>query len=160
MAELERSNRNPAYLCGRLLAVLENIQEAALGEVNQSIVDRYYSAASSAPALAFGRLLDGAQKHLAKLDRDKHGVFVALDTRLGEILSGIDGATGFPKTLTLREQGLFALGYYHQRTERFRRSNPTKDQRPPEAGADATPASKPGPEAPEPLNHQLFRRKP
>ncbi|HLW00257.1 MAG TPA: type I-C CRISPR-associated protein Cas8c/Csd1 [Ktedonobacterales bacterium] len=120
MAELDLSNRDPAYLCGRLLAELENIQEAALGNVNQSIVDRYYGTASSAPALVFGRLLEGAQKHLAKLHRDKPGAYFSLDERLREILSGIDGNTGFPKTLTLRNQGLFALGYYHERVANIR----------------------------------------
>lgn len=120
MAELDLSNRDPAYLCGRLLAELEAVQHAALGDVNQSIVDRYYGTASSAPALVFGRLLDGAQKHLAKLHRDKPGAYTGLDGRLREILSGIDGTAGFPKTLTLRDQGLFALGYYHERTANIR----------------------------------------
>jgi CRISPR-associated protein Csd1 len=35
-----------------------------------------------------------------------------LQQRLEEVMSGIDG---FAATLTLEQQGLFALGFYHQR---------------------------------------------
>nr|MBF6590887.1 type I-C CRISPR-associated protein Cas8c/Csd1 [Ktedonobacterales bacterium] len=112
MAELDLTNRDQAYLCGRLLAELEAVQRAALGDVNATIVDRYYGTASSAPASVFGRLLRGAQPHLAKLRRDREGTYVALDRRLQEILEGLPA---FPHTLTLQKQGLFALGFYHQK---------------------------------------------
>nr|WP_281376926.1 type I-C CRISPR-associated protein Cas8c/Csd1 [Deinobacterium chartae] len=101
-----------AYQCGRLLAVLENVQRAALGSVNASIVDRYYGRASSAPASVFGPLLDRAQDHLGKLRRTRGGTYHALDARLTDILATLPS---FPKALTVPEQGLFALGYYHQR---------------------------------------------
>jgi CRISPR-associated protein Csd1 len=114
MTELDPANRTPAYLCGRLLSVLESIQGAALGKVNATIVDRYYGTASSAPASVYGRLVRGAQPHLAKLRRDKPGAFRRLDVQLQEILSGFQDR--FPSTLNLQQQGLFALGYYHQRT--------------------------------------------
>lgn len=112
MVELDTTNRDPAYLCGRLFAELENAQHAALGDVGASIVDRYYGTASSAPATVFGRLIRGAQPHLAKLERDRRGVFVAIDRRLQGILESLEA---FPTTLTLEQQGMFALGYYHQR---------------------------------------------
>lgn len=114
MAELEASCPDPAYLCGRLLAVLEAIQFAALGDVNATIVDRYYGTASSAPASVFGRLVRGAQPHLAKLQRDKPGAFYRLDLQLQEILGGF-GEKQFPRTLDVLSQGHFALGYYHQK---------------------------------------------
>lgn len=112
MAELDMENRDPAYLCGRLLAELEATQRAALGEVGATIVDRYYGTASSAPATVFGRLVRGAQPHLARLRRDRHGAYTAIQSRLEEILADL---TLFPPTLTLEQQGVFALGYYHQR---------------------------------------------
>ncbi len=110
MVRLDPDNLDPAYRCGRLLAVLESAQYAALGIT--SVTDRFYGAASSAPASVFGRLLKGAQPHLTKLERDKRGAYFALQRRLEDVLGGMDG---FPKTLDMEAQGLFALGYYHQR---------------------------------------------
>jgi CRISPR-associated protein Csd1 len=110
MVELDLENPNPAYRCGRLLAVLAEVQRHAIGKA--SIVDRFYGTASSAPASVFPRLLRGARPHFTKLDRDRPGVAFALERRLEEVSSGI---TAFPTTLTLQEQGLFALGFYHQR---------------------------------------------
>ena len=110
MIQLDEKSRDPAYRCGRLLAVLESAQYAALGIT--AVTDRFYGAASSAPASVFGRLLRGAQPHLTKLERDRPGAYHALQQRLEEVLGGLDG---FPKTLDMEAQGLFALGYYHQR---------------------------------------------
>jgi CRISPR-associated protein Csd1 len=121
MIQLDQENTNPAYRCGRLLAVLEQAQRLAIPGVNATIVDRFFGTASSAPASVFPRLVRGAQPHLAKLERDRRGAYTALQRRLEEILGGLGltkvGAlySGFPATLTLQEQGLFSLGYYHQR---------------------------------------------
>lgn len=112
MEELDMENMNPAYRCGRLLAVLESIQKKAIPGANATIVDRFFGTASSAPASVFGRLMRGAQAHLGKLRKERPGTGEALSQRLEEVLSGLDG---FPKTLTLEEQAIFALGYYHQR---------------------------------------------
>lgn len=117
LVELDLKNRDPAYLCGRLLAVLEAIQRAALGDINATIVDRYYGTASSAPASVFARLLRGAQPHLGKLRRDprKQRAYLALQNRLMDIMNENGGLATFPTVLNLPDQGLFALGYYHQR---------------------------------------------
>lgn len=112
MVQLDQSNTDPAYRCGRLLAVLEATQKLAVPGAKATIVDRFFGTASSAPASVFGRLLRGSQAHLGKLERDRPGAHVALQRRLEEIMSGLKG---FPRTLTLEEQGLFSLGYYHQR---------------------------------------------
>lgn len=112
MVKLQPDRPEPAYHCGRLLAVLEQAQRAALGNINATIVDRFYGTASTAPASIYGRLLRGAQPHLAKLQRDAPGTARALQSELEDILGNLDA---FPRTLTLKEQALFALGYYHQR---------------------------------------------
>lgn len=114
MVELDPQQQSAAYLCGRLLAVLDAIQRRALNNPNATIVDRYYGAASSAPASVFGTLLHGAQPHLAKMRKDprSQAASAALNRRLEEVLAGL---TEFPTTLTLQEQGVFALGFYHQR---------------------------------------------
>lgn len=110
MIQLDEQSLDPGYRCGRLLAVLESAQYAALGIT--AVTDRFYGAASSAPASVFGRLLRGAQPHLTKLERDRPGAYHALQQRLEQVMAGL---TNFPKTLDMEEQGLFALGYYHQR---------------------------------------------
>ncbi|MDI3338969.1 MAG: type I-C CRISPR-associated protein Cas8c/Csd1 [Sphaerobacter sp.] len=114
LMELDPNQRHPAYLCGRLLAVLDAIQRAALGSTNATIIDRFFGTASTAPASVFGRLVRGAQPHLGKLRRERPGAYAALERRLEEIMRGLPT---FPRTLTIDEQGLFVLGYYHQRAD-------------------------------------------
>jgi CRISPR-associated protein Csd1 len=114
MASLDIGNRNTAYLCGRLLAVLEAIQYQAV-RPKATLVDRFYGTASSAPASVFGHLLRGGQNHLAKLRKERPGAHTNLQKRLEEILDGIEAANGYPHVLTLHQQGIFGLGYYHQR---------------------------------------------
>ena len=80
--------------------------------VNATIVDRFYGAASSTPGVVFGTLLRGAQPHLSRLKRDNRGAQERLQRDLEEVIGRI-GA--WPATLTLQEQALFSLGYYHQR---------------------------------------------
>ena len=109
--ELQPEDRS-AYHCGRLLAELEATQRAALGKINASLTDRYYGAASSNPATAFPPLMRGARAHLSKLRKSQSGTCNALEERIEEITSHL---SDFPKTLTMQHQGLFALGYYHQR---------------------------------------------
>lgn len=113
MAQLELTETQPAYLCGRLLAVLEEIQRAASqGKLNTTLVDRFFGAASTAPASVFGNLLGDAQPHLAKLRKTRPPVFQAMQRRLEAVLESLPA---FPHTLTLQDQALFSLGYYHQR---------------------------------------------
>lgn len=97
-----------AYQCGRLMAVLANLQRGALGNVGAGVVQRYYSAASATPALVFGRLLRSAQFHLNKLSGR---LAYWHEERIAEVTSRIER---IPATLSLEEQSLFALGYYQQ----------------------------------------------
>jgi CRISPR-associated protein Csd1 len=112
MVELQPEHPSRGYQCGRLLAVLESVQRAALPGIKAGIVDRFYGSASSSPGGVFPRLVRGAQPHLGKLERDRKAAHVALQQRLEEVLGHLPE---FPKVLSLEEQGLFALGYYHQR---------------------------------------------
>ena len=118
MSALDPESRDPAYVCGRLLAVLEAIQYRAVRS-NTTLVDRYYGTASAAPATVYGTLLRNAQNHLSKLEKSPRGrgAGIALSQRLTEVM---DLLTEFPTTLTLPQQATFALGYYHQRADDFR----------------------------------------
>lgn len=115
---LDKNNTAPGYLLGRLFSVLEGIQEAALGKVNASIKDRYYGSASAMPAGVFPLLLRGAQNHLSKGMKLSPGLTVLLEKEAQQIIDGL--GSEFPKTLSLESQGRFAIGYYHQRSDRFR----------------------------------------
>ena len=116
MEELNPSVERAAYHCGRLLSVLEEIQEAAIPGVKSTIVDRFFGTASTAPASVFGRLVKGSQSHLGKLRKEKPGYHVNLQRKLADVMGAIHA---FPRTLSLEDQGLFALGYYHQRADRY-----------------------------------------
>lgn len=126
MVQLNPDHPSAAYQCGRALSILEEIQRAAMPGVNATIVDRFYGTASTAPASVFSRLLRGAQPHLAKLERDRRGAYIALQSRLEEVLGNL---VGFPITLTLHDQGLFALGYYHQRAFDRAQARAARDRR-------------------------------
>jgi CRISPR-associated protein Csd1 len=110
---LDKESKNPGYRLGRLFAVLEAAQRGALGgQVNATIRDRYYGAASATPASVFPVLLRNTQNHLGKLRRDKPGMAVNLEKDIREIVEGLTDR--FPRSLRIEDQGRFAIGYYHQ----------------------------------------------
>ena len=114
---LDRDADHPAYLLGRLFAVYESVQRAALGQVNATIKDRYYGAASATPASVFPLLERGSAAHLASLRKgNKGGLAHWFDREIDEILAKIDAA--FPGSFRLEDQGRFAIGYHHQRNSR------------------------------------------
>lgn len=118
---LDKEASNPGYRLGRLFAVLENAQRNALGtQVNATIRDRYYGAASATPTSIFPMLLRNTQNHLAKVRKEKPGLAHNLEREIGEIIDGL--GSQFPRSLKLEDQGRFAIGYYHQSQARFSRN--------------------------------------
>lgn len=107
---LDKENLNQGYLCGRLFAVLENLQYAANGQ--DTIRSSYMNAASSTPAAVFPTILKLSNSHYGKLAKDKKGLANFYDNQKKEIMALIQD---FPSTLTLNDQGRFFLGYYHQK---------------------------------------------
>lgn len=123
---LDPNNPNTAYRLGRLFAVLEKIQEEASPDINATIRDRYYGAASSTPVAVFTTLLRLKNAHLKKLAT---GRVVWFEKLLGDVLGAV---IDFPKHLPLPDQGRFALGYYHQRQAFFARTADDQPQSTPE----------------------------
>jgi CRISPR-associated protein Csd1 len=113
---LDGSTTNVGYCLGRLFAVLEKAQEEASPGINATIRDRFYGAASATPVAAFPHLLKLKNHHLAKLEN--RGRAVNLERLIGEIM---DGVSDFPAHLSLQDQGRFAVGYYHQRQDLFKK---------------------------------------
>ncbi|MDI5984634.1 type I-C CRISPR-associated protein Cas8c/Csd1 [Halomonas sp. M4R5S39] len=116
---LDPHSTHPGYLLGRLFAELESAQRGALGnEVNATIRDRYYGAASATPASVFPMLLRNVQHHLSNMrKKDKGGLAHKIEGEIGTIIDGLGDR--FPRSLRIEEQGRFAIGYYHQSQARF-----------------------------------------
>ena len=111
---LDKENANIGYRLGRLFAVLEKTQIAAINP-DKTIREKFYASASTSPVAVFGNLMRLSGYHLSKLDSDKKGLRIWLEKQIEEIMSGIGN---FPPHLSLEEQGMFAIGYYHQRISR------------------------------------------
>jgi CRISPR-associated protein Csd1 len=117
LVSLDKQSTQPAYLLGRLFAVLEVAQRGALGQINSTIRDRYYGAASATPATIFPVLLRNTQNHLSKLRKEKPGWAVNLEKDIQEIIDGLPEA--LPRSLGIENQGRFTIGYYHQSKHNF-----------------------------------------
>lgn len=113
---LNKDNTNVAYLLGRLFAVLERAQMDAIPGANTTIKDRFYGSASATPRVVFPQLLRLAQHHIQKSDWSK-----LREKQLEEIVGSIQE---FPAHLGLDQQGMFAIGYYHQRQDLFKKQQP------------------------------------
>lgn len=117
-AMLDKENKNIGYLCGRLFAVLENLQYAANGQ--DSIRSSYMNAASSTPSAVFPTILKLSNTHYGKLAKDKKGLAIFFDSQKQDIMSMLPD---FPDTLELGDQGRFFIGYYHQKNNKEDKNN-------------------------------------
>lgn len=118
---LDPDRKDAPYLLGRLFSLLEKAQKEALGNVGTSIRNRYFSSASATPSIVFPQLLKLVQHHIAKMDsksgEKRKGYW--LDLKIQSIISHIDM---FPTRLSLQEQGIFTIGYYHQSNANYRKN--------------------------------------
>ncbi len=117
---------DPAYNCGRLLSVLAEAQNKAHDYklTGPGVVERYFGTASVSPASVFPLLLRLNRHHLSKISKSPKwkGHDKYLESLINSILAKFrpDGAKlppQFPRTLSLLEQGRFALGFYQQQAE-------------------------------------------
>jgi len=109
---VDKENINLGYLCGRLFATLEYLQERS-NNGNSTIRSRYMNAASATPAAVFSTLLNLSNHHEDKLNK---GGQIFFEQVKSEIIAKIP-VQGFPAHLDLYDQGRFMVGYYHQRQE-------------------------------------------
>ena len=122
---LDRNCKNKGYLVGRLFAVLEKVQQDTHPGLNATITDRYYGAASTNPVTVFSQLLKLNQHHLSNYGKEKQGLKIVREKELGEIINAMDA---FPTHLTLEEQALFAIGYYHEKQSFFEKNNKSEGE--------------------------------
>ncbi len=111
---LDTERTEAAYVTGRLFALLEKIQkDSADGDLNATIKDRYFGAASATPSFVFPRLIRLSQHHLAKMETGRK---IYYEKQVGEVMNKL---SGFAHHLRLEDQGLFAVGYYHQQQDLY-----------------------------------------
>jgi CRISPR-associated protein Csd1 len=119
------NNTQPGYRLGGVFATLERIQERSAGrDINATVRDRYYGAASATPVTAFPILVRLVNHWLGKLEN--RGEAVNFEKLLARLMDGVCGA--FPAHLNLEQQGLFALGYYQMRQEFFTKTANNKNK--------------------------------
>ena len=110
-------NENTTYLpyrLGRLFAVLEALQLKANPGINATIKDRYFNSTCATPAVVFPTLVRLAQNHLNKLDG---GIKVYYDKMITGLFNAVEES--YPVRLSLQDQGIFQIGYYHQKQKLF-----------------------------------------
>ena len=112
--ELNEQSTYLPYRLGRLFAVLEAVQQKANPNINTTIKDRYFNSGCATPALVFPTLLRLAQSHLSKIGG---GAAVYYDKMITELLG--DVTQNYPLRLSLQDQGIFQIGYYHQKQKLF-----------------------------------------
>lgn len=126
LVRTDPNDPNDARRLGRLFAVIERAQLAALGnDVNATVKDKFLGAAAATPARIFPGILKNAQNHLRRL-RNGHSdadwikdsqharrVGFALDRDIGRLSGSFE--SGFTEQHSNEEQGLFFIGYYQER---------------------------------------------
>ncbi len=117
---LDKESTNVAYRLGRLFAVLEKAQKDAVPGANTTIKDRFYGSASATPRTVFPQLLRLTQHHIQKAEYGRN-----TDKMIEEIIQGIQE---FPAHLRLDDQGLFAIGYYHQKKAFYTKTAKKKEE--------------------------------
>lgn len=102
------------YLLGRLFKVLEYLQKEANPKINTTIRDRFFNSACATPAIVFPQLLNLANSHLKKLREQERNNYEEI---IAEIICKI--GADYPKRMSLYDQGVFQIGYYHQTQKRY-----------------------------------------
>lgn len=111
---LDPDNLNPAYRLGRLFALIEGAQKAALPGIKATVKDRFFGSACATPARIFPLLHKNAMNHIAAVRKERGGGLAHwMEREIGGVWSGL--SDNLPRTLKLEEQGRFIAGYYHQR---------------------------------------------
>ena len=127
---LNEDSRNVAYTLGREFAVLEAIQEEANPGINTTIKDKYFNSACATPAAIFPVLFKLKNSHIRKISN--RGKVVYFEKLLGELQNRIPVTEGqmvpCPRRLSLEEQGMFILGYYHQNQKRYEKKVKEEEQ--------------------------------
>ena len=111
------NSTNIPYTLGCLFSVYEEIQKRAYPQINASVKDKYFNAASGTPAKIMPILGGLAQKHLRVIRRAYPASAVYYEKKLAAVYCMLGEA--YPLRLTLPEQDAFYLGYYFEKQKRY-----------------------------------------
>lgn len=100
LVELNQLESNTAYLLGRVFAVALATVDANRRDNMEKVKERWFRAAMETPSVAYGQFLQSAE------------LYNANEFKITEIMDKI--RTPLPQRLSLEEQGMWMLGYYHQ----------------------------------------------
>lgn len=122
------------YRLGRLFAVLEALQLEAFrdnnnrdSKPNTTIKDQFFSSACATPVVAFPIIVDRAQKYLRKLKaKNKEGLARYYSDMMDDIIGNFEEKR-YPAHLSLEDQGIFQIGYYHQRQRMYAKKEEKDD---------------------------------
>ena len=117
---LDKENTNVDYIMGRLLALGDDIQYAAMsGKFSKSLSQRYMQGMMCWPAQFFPVIETKIGYYLEKLGRWKPGFGVMLARQHTELLDLLP-SNRVPAVFTTEQRSAFTLGFYHQRAEIIR----------------------------------------
>lgn len=132
--ELNEQSTYLPYRLGRLFAVLEALQLEAFrdnnnrdSKPNTTIKDQFFSSACATPVVAFPIIVDRAQKYLRKLKaKNKEGLARYYSDMMDDIIGNFEEKR-YPAHLSLEDQGIFQIGYYHQRQRMYAKKEEKDD---------------------------------
>jgi len=107
---LNKRHSNPAYHCGRMLAVIARAQAKAIGNTNSTITRSNLGAAMTAPGLTIPRLAGLAVRaYFPKIGGARRKF---IEDELGALHAQLKDR--FPRVLDQYQQGFFLLGYFQE----------------------------------------------
>lgn len=124
LMSLDENSTDVSYVYGRIFSVLEAIQMAASSNLNATIKDKYFTSACATPTKVFPILLKLSVHHLRKLETGRR---IHWEKQLTNLMGKLSPSAKNSPTLTLEEQGIFILGYYHQTQERYKKKEDTEN---------------------------------
>jgi CRISPR-associated protein Csd1 len=118
---LNQESVNPAYVLGRVFAIIEKVQKDAIG--GELLRNRYFTAVCASPTRIFPALLKDLERNARKAPYGfkMQGLALKILRSLG------DETQAIPEHFSLDEQGIFVLGYYHQRVAIFSYANASQE---------------------------------
>lgn len=113
---LDKECKDVSYRLGRLFAVYDYIKEME-SEWKSNRRDKFFSAFCARPKVLLSRLDALAGHDLKKLRRSKPGFAANREKEIREIMQPLQSEE-LPMLLSVTDQALFVLGYYHQVADR------------------------------------------
>ncbi len=127
---LKKDSRNAGYLCGRVIAIMDRLQRAALVKVGVKISQKYIKLVINKTNIGMTMVLEHEEDYLKKLEgQGEQGSRIAgiYRSQLNDVLAGFEET--FPSKLSTEEQGALYLGLHHQDLDMTLRAKEAADKK-------------------------------